>query len=287
MDKTRRPQASSSALTLSTASYNPRVQEWNSSAYHRVSEPQFEWGSRMLSRIHFKGDETVMDAGCGTGRLTAELLDRLPRGHVIAVDISANMLRAAMSHLTPRFGAHVSFLQADLQNLSLEEVVDGIISTAAFHWIPDHDRLFTNMFRALRPGGWLIAQCGGSGNLERLRQRVRATTRSRKFAGFFRGWNDPWNFADPKVITEVLQRIGFVDVSTQLEPAPTTFADAQHLREYLATVSLHRHLAQFPDERLKGLFLDAIVHPYSADDPPFTLDYWRLNISAARPAITN
>jgi len=119
--------------------------EWNSSVYHRLSQPQVTWGKKVLSRLRLRGDETVLDAGCGTGRLTAELLDALPRGRVFALDLSQNMLASARQHL----GARVQFLAADLLHLPFERAFDGIVSTAAFHWVLDHDRLFLNLRRAL------------------------------------------------------------------------------------------------------------------------------------------
>src|SRR5829696_8801002 len=110
-----------------------RAKEWDATTYHRVSNPQFGWGQRVLDRVPLRGDETVVDAGCGSGRLTAELLKRLPRGRVIAVDRSQNMLRAAGEYLRPLFGERVRFVRAGLQSLRLEESVDGIFSTATFH----------------------------------------------------------------------------------------------------------------------------------------------------------
>ena len=140
--------------------------EWNSEVYHRVSNPQFEWGKKVLDRLKLKGDETVMDAGCGTGRLTAELLERLPQGHVLAVDVSQNMLQKAEEFLKPRFDGRVRFVHADLADLRFEAECDGVFSTAAFHWVKDHDALFRGLARALKPGGWIEAQAGGRGNLE-------------------------------------------------------------------------------------------------------------------------
>ena len=120
--------------------------EWEAGTYHRVSTPQVNWGRTVLARLPLTGTETVVDAGCGTGRLTAELLERVPNGHVIAVDRSANMLAEAEAHLAPRFGDRVSFHLADVQDLSLPEPVDAIFSTATFHWVPDHPRLFRALY---------------------------------------------------------------------------------------------------------------------------------------------
>src|SRR5215212_4757515 len=145
-----------------------RSTEWDAASYHRLSAPQFSWGSQVLDRLRLNGDETIIDAGCGTGRLTAGLLERLPRGRVVAVDLSQNMLEEARSHLSPPFGGRVEFARADLAGLPFESAFDGVFSTAAFRWVPDHPRLFRSLYRSLKPGGWLDAQCGGANNIARL-----------------------------------------------------------------------------------------------------------------------
>ena len=135
--------------------------DWNAASYHRVSGPMEEMGLTVLARLQLVGDETVLDAGCGTGRVTAHLVDRLPRGHVIAVDASPAMVAEAREYL----GDRADIRQVDLLELELGEPVDAVFSTATFHWILDHERLFGRLFAALRPGGRLVAQCGGHGNI--------------------------------------------------------------------------------------------------------------------------
>src|SRR5215212_8517559 len=145
-----------------------RTGDWNASRYDKVADPQTRWGAEVLERLPLEGDETVLDAGCGTGRVTELLLARLPRGRVVALDASAAMLEQARGRLA-RFGDQVSYVHADLgQPLPLEEPVDAILSTATFHWVADHDALFANLAPAVRHGGWLVAQCGGFGNIARF-----------------------------------------------------------------------------------------------------------------------
>ena len=170
--------------------------EWDAASYHRLSAPQFSWGSRVLNRLRLNGDETVMDAGCGTGRLTVGLLERLPRGRVVAVDLSQNMLEEARSHLSARFGGQLEFVRADLAALPFEESLDGVFSTAAFHWVPDHPRLFRSLYECLKPGGWLVAQCGGGPNIARLMRRASVLAATEPYAPHFSGWRDSKVFAD-------------------------------------------------------------------------------------------
>src|SRR5882672_7756841 len=138
----------------------PTSREWNAADYHRLSAPQFYWGQRVLSELHLRGDECVLDAGCGTGKLTQLLLQNLPRGRVVGLDLSVNMVTHARPNLQAEFGGRAQFVAANLIALPFHEVFDGIFSTASLHWVLDHNLLFHNLFVALRPGGWLHAQCG-------------------------------------------------------------------------------------------------------------------------------
>jgi trans-aconitate 2-methyltransferase len=261
----------------------PAAAAWDAATYHRVSGPQFEWGQRVLARLTLSGAETVMDAGCGTGRLTALLLERLPRGRVIAVDQSADMLREAREHLLPRYPGRVELLQADLASLELEQACDAIFSTATFHWVTDHERLFARLHRALRPGGRLVAQCGGGENLRRLHERARALRAAPDLAPHFSGWREIWRFEDPASTAARLRGAGFAEIETWLEAAPTCFADALSFRTFIARVVLHPVLARIPDAGARERFLDALVEQASRDTPPFELDYWRLNLAGRKP----
>src|SRR5918994_6898296 len=135
--------------------------DWDATTYARLSAPMTAMGSDVLDRLVLRGDETVLDAGCGTGNVTRLLVERLPRGRVIAVDAAPSMVEQARELLPPA----VDVRRADLLELALDEPVDAILSTATFHWVPDHDRLVANLYAALKPGGRLVAQCGGHGNV--------------------------------------------------------------------------------------------------------------------------
>lgn len=264
-------------------SQDPR--EWNSDAYHQLSEPQLRWGNRVLSWLRLRGDETVLDAGCGTGRVTAELLNLLPRGQVVASDISENMLGTARDHLKPRFAKHVEFVAADSQYLPFDRAFDGVFSTASFHWVRDHDRLFRSVFRVLKPGGWLRAQCGGHGNVQRLMARIAELVAAEpQFAKHLQDYDHPWEFATAETAAERLRRAGFVEIETELEPAAASFADKEEYKQFLATVVLRTHLERITAPNVKEKFLNALAQQAAEDNPAFELDYTRLNLRARRPA---
>lgn len=253
------------------------LREWNSAVYHRLSGPQVSWGKKVLSRLRLRGDEFVLDAGCGTGRLTGELLEVLPRGHVVGVDRSQNMLRSAREHLA-RFAAHVTLVACDLRHLPFQTAFDGIVSTAAFHWVLDHDSLFLHLHGLLVPGGWLEAQCGGGPNVAHLRARADALVATPKYAPYFKDFREPWTFENADEAAATLRRAGFVNVETSVEAAPTILDDAAHYDEFVRNIVLRQHLENLPTPELRSDFMARLTEQAAKDDPPFLLDYWRLNL---------
>ena len=256
--------------------------EWNAASYHKVSGPQTSWGQKVLLRLSVAGDERVIDAGCGSGRLTGELLKRLPGGRLVAIDRSWNMLMTARANLRPIFGDRVSFVQVSLPELPFANWADLVFSTATFHWVKDHDALFTNILRALRPGGRLLAQCGGGPNLAHAHALAEQVMHTDPFAPYFGDWPGPWEFASAETTAGRLQAAGFVEIATSLEEAPTSLATEVDYREFVSTVIYHAHLDRLPDGALKQAFIDRVTELSAQEDPPFTLDYWRLNIQALR-----
>ena len=257
--------------------------EWNATAYHKVSAPQTSWGRKVLSRLTVRGDERAIDAGCGSGKLTGALLERLPRGSMMAIDRSWNMLLTARANLRPAFGSRVTFAQVALPDLPFADVTDLVFSTATFHWVKDHPALFAGIFQALRSGGRLHAQCGGGPNLKRAHELAERIMHAPPFRSFFTQWPGPWEFADAKTTADRLHAAGFVDIDTNLEEAPTILASEEDYREFVTTVIYHPHLERLPSPELKQTFLDRVTELSANDDPPFTLDYWRLNMAARKP----
>jgi trans-aconitate 2-methyltransferase len=244
---------------------NPQPRDWNAESYQRVSAPLEAMGREVLDRLELRGDERVLDAGCGTGRVTAALLERLPRGEVVAVDGSPAMVAEARERLGPRADVRV----ADLTELVLEAPVDAILSTATFHWIADHDRLFERMHAVLKPGGRLVAQCGGEGNVATVQAAI-----DRVAEPALTGWGGPWNFASPAATAARLERLGFTEVRTWPQVVRVEPDDPP---EYLTTVILGSHLERVPAERR-----DAFVAAVLAEMPEPAIEYVRLNLSGRR-----
>lgn len=249
--------------------------DWDARTYHRVSTPHQDWAAALLDRLALRDDETVLDAGCGSGRVTEKLLARVPRGRVIAVDGAPSMVQEARALL----GDRATVLQSDLLQLTLDEPVDAIFSSAVFHWIADHDTLFARLFAVLKPGGRIVAQCGGAGNIARFVEVAEAVGDREPYAPYLGGYRGEgtWQFATAEETAQRLERAGFTDVQTWLQPWDVTPPEPA---AFVRSVCLHPHAERLPAE---------LVDPYISDvlaeaGEPLVLDYVRLNIEARRRA---
>jgi trans-aconitate 2-methyltransferase len=246
------------------------VRSWSGAEYDRLSTPMEAMGREVLERLPLDGSETVIDAGCGSGRVTEALIARLPCGRVVGVDASASMIDAARERLGDRAELHV----ADLVTFDLGLRADAILSTATFHWIADHDALFARLHAHLRDGGRLVAQCGGQGNIASVHAAAREAMAADPYAPHFAGWHGPWNFAAPQDTERRLAAAGFAQSRAWLQERPVT-PDDPHA--YLTEINLGAHLGRLPVQ-LRSAFVDEVIERLSG--PPITIDYVRLNIDA-------
>jgi trans-aconitate 2-methyltransferase len=242
--------------------------EWDARTYDSLPLPHLGWGLRTLGRLPLRGDERVLDAGCGTGRDTEGLLDRLPYGRVVAVDGSVRMLDQLRERLAGRLD-RVDVVHADLTRpLPFDGTVDAVFSVAAFHWIEDHDALFASLASRMRAGARLVSDCGGRGNIAAVNAAV-AEVRGAAPGG--------WEFAGVADTERRLAAAGFTDVEVRLRPDPARFEPGEQLESFLATVILGPDLDRLPAEEHEP-FVKAVAARLA--EP--VVDYVRLEISAVR-----
>jgi trans-aconitate 2-methyltransferase len=251
-----------------------RPREWDAAGYDALPLPHECWGRRLLATLPLTGDETVLDAGAGTGRDTAALLDRLPRGHVVAVDGSAAMLDLLRQRLASVDPGRLTVLQANLSEpLRLAYPVDAVFSVATLHWLPDHPAVFRSLARVLRPGGVLRAEWGGAGNCANVEKALAEVG--------LPPLNAACNFATDTETAGRLRDAGFVDVRTALVPDPARLEPGAQLEAYLGTVVLGSVLESMgpvaAGERAEA------VRQVAARLPGPAVDYVRLQASARRP----
>ena len=260
---------------------NTGPREWDAKTYDQISEPQYQWGLEVLNRLDPQPNESIIDAGCGSGRVTEKLLGRLESGRVVGVDGSAEMIKVAGEKFAG--DDRVTLIISDLLDLTPElleqngspAAVDALFSTATFHWITDHDKLFSRIHSVLRPGGRLVAQCGGEGNVAEHARAIATVATRPQYLEHFEGMAMMWNFANPEETEERLRNAGFEDISCWLENKPV---QPENAYDFTTTVTLGPHLTRLPEEKKRG-FVEAVLE-LSPD--PLVLNYMRLNIDARR-----
>jgi trans-aconitate 2-methyltransferase len=221
------------------------VKLWNAETYEKVAEPQAAWAREIIARSGIRHGDVVLDAGCGGGRVTRKLLELTPK--VIAVDADPNMVAKARATLPESVPVH----HQDLLELDIDDRVDVVFSCAVFHWITDHERLFERLHGVMKPGGRLVAQCGGAGNIQNVLDVVGERP-------------GRWLYAGPDETEQRLRAGGFSEARAWLEPKPTVPED---MAEFIATVILHKD----PDARVNAERVAAQID---------RIDYVRLNIEA-------
>lgn len=255
-------------------------EEWDAATYQRVSGPQLEWGQAVIARIPVRGDEDVVDAGCGTGRVTRLIAERVPEGTVLGLDGSTAMVAEAaerLADLAPR----VRVEHADLTQLELDGVADLVVSTATFHWILDHDNLFARLYAALRPGGRVVAQCGGAGNIAGALAAATEVGAREPYAEHLHGVEERFLFADDATTVGRLINAGFTGANAWLQAIPALFPTVEEGAEFLATVVLRHHLPLLPED-LRAPFAHDVAAARRRDDGTVDIDYVRLNFEATR-----
>jgi trans-aconitate 2-methyltransferase len=240
---------------------------WDAATYDRISAPQFAWSEAILDRLELRGDEVVLDAGCGSGRVTERLLERVPDGRVVALDADADMVRATRERFADE--PRVEVVHQSLLELDLPEPVDAVFSGATFHWVLDHEELFRRLAAATKPGARMSAQCGGEGNIARVKSIA-----ERLYEGDV---PRPWVYASPEDTEQRLRAAGFTDIQAWLQPMPVTPPEPL---TFLEDVILGPYVQTMPEERRRP-YAQAVLDELG--DPP-VLDYVRLNIVARREA---
>ena len=242
------------------------LHKWDAGRYESLPLPHVEWGRRVVGRLDLTGDEHVVEAGAGTRRDAELVLERIPRGHYTAIDGSNDMLGVLRQRLGP-YGNRVTVIEADLNKpLPLTRPADAIFSIATFHWLLDHDRLFAHLAAALRPGGQLVFECGGWGNVAMINAAINEV---------FGQAPRPWNFRGPEETRDALLRAGFAQVEARLRPHPLAFAGRFEFMRYLDTTGI-AYAAAGADAAERAAFVQAVA----ARLPRPIFDHVRLEVTA-------
>jgi trans-aconitate 2-methyltransferase len=240
------------------------------------------WAQQVIDDLGLKGDEVVLDAGCGSGSVTLDLWHKLPNGKIYALDSSPDMINKLRSTLEERSITNIIPMQADLTRFTLNEQVDVVFSNAVFHWIPDDNALFGALARATKPGGRLRAQCGGADNNKRLMTATRDVERREPYSQYLAARVDTRKYRSEAQAIEALQRNGWKNAKANVFPSPVEFDKIDDAVLYLKTIILQQQFSSLPGEMGEQFLREVIDEVIMRHGAPFVADYVRLDMWAER-----
>jgi len=253
---------------------------------------QYRWGQQVLEWRKWNGNETVMDAGCGSGLLTRLLAQKVPRGRIYAVDVDSNMIKQARGNLEDL--ANVELVESNINDVKLPTKLDLIFSNAVLHWVHDHIQVFQHFWNMLNCDGdmrgQLLIQRGGYGNLRRVYALIRRVMKLNEFRMFFTEMNRPWYFAKPDDTTHLLKEIGYTNRRVSLHNDCVSLTNRKIYARFVKTVIMKPFLERLPNDEIRNRFLELFLHEVEnrsnnnmGSQTIWSLDYVRLNIIADKP----
>jgi trans-aconitate 2-methyltransferase len=242
------------------------MQCWNPELYASNSLAQKNWGLELLQKLSLKGDEKVLDIGCGDGKLSAEIASRLPKGSVLGIDMSEDMVKFAREHYPGKQFQNLTFRQADAKALSFESEFDIIFSNAALHWITEHAPMLAGFRKSLKPGGKLLVQMGGKGNAAEIFIVLDSMLKTEKWKPFFTEFTSPYGFYGPEEYGQWLKASGFFPQRLELLKKDMVIKGKKGLSAWIAS-TWHPYTLRVPEE-LREDFVYEIVELFAGSHPP-------------------
>lgn len=241
---------------------------WDARDYHLHASAQAAWGRDLHARLPLRGDERLLDLGCGDGRLTSELAERVPRGEVLGIDADPDMVAFAQTHHTR---ANLSFSRADVRHFAAAGRFDAIVSNACLHWVAEHEAVLHRCRAHLGPGGMILFQMGARGNCAEIADAVRVAAGDSRFTPFLRGFSLPWTFLGPEEYLTFLPRCGFKPRRVELVGKDMVHDSPEELHAWMRTTWMPI-LTRLP-EPLRPELVDAAIATHLRTRPPDALGH--------------
>lgn len=266
---------------------NEKIFRWDSSDYARHSSAQLAWAAELIDKMRLSGRETILDIGCGDGKVTALLAGRVPEGRVTGVDLSADMIAFARETFPCVAFPNLEFMEMDARKLDFENRFDVVFSNATLHWIKDHRPVLEGVRRALKPDGRLLIQMGGKGNAAEILNIIDKLKQDPPWRDLFADFEMPYGFWGVDEYERWLNEAGLTPRRIELIPKTMVQPGRDGLAGWIRTTWLP-YLERVPDD-LKLRFMDEIIdrhleaHPVD-DSGAIRIAMVRLEVEATRPA---
>ena len=239
---------------------------WNAADYAKHSSVQQTWARELITKLKLKGHESVLDIGCGDGKVSAEIAGHLPNGSVLGVDNSDDMIALARTHFPTEKHPNLSFKLADARHLPFETAFDVVFSNAALHWIIDHNPVIASIDKSLKPGGRILLQMGGKGNAEAILATLETLFLKDAWQPYFSEFEFPYGFYDPQEYHSLLNKSALEPVRVELIPKIMSYDDKEGLAGWIRTTWLP-YTQRVPDDK-RDAFIQHIVDQYVEGNPP-------------------
>jgi trans-aconitate methyltransferase len=254
------------SLVTSAATKIKTGLHWNAADYAANSAAQQIWARELIAQLQLRGNEHVLDVGCGDGRVTAELARAVPKGSVTGIDASPEMIRFARKTFPSGKHPNLEFQVMDACRIRLARQFDVVFSSSALHWVADHPAFLRGAAACLRPGGRLMASCGGKGNAQDVFVALRPEIRLKRWREFFRKMEKPYFLYGPADYEKWLPRFGFNSRGVKLSPKDAVYDNRDRFATWLRTTWLP--YTQRVPEDLCEEFIGAVTDRYVAKHPP-------------------
>lgn len=238
---------------------------WNAADYAANSVVQQTWARELIAKLKLRGNEHILDVGCGDGKVTAEIACALPRGSATGVDASPQMIKYAQKTFPSKKFPNLEFHVMDARKIKFDRQFGFIFSNAALHWVDDHPAILSGAASALKPGGRLVVSCGGKGNAHDVFFALRPEMRSARWREFFRKMPVPYFFHAPDDYEKWLPKFGFKINMLKLAPKDVTYDGAEGFSTWLRTTWIP-YVQRVP-ESLREEFIGSVTQRYVAKHP--------------------
>jgi len=233
---------------------------WDATDHRDSSSQQKKWGRELLSKLSLRGDERVLDIGCGDGRLTAEIAALLSAGSALGIDSSHEMIELARSSFPSETHPNLSWEVMDARELSFEDEFDVAFSNAALHWVSEQALVLKGVERSLRGGGLLLFQMGGRGNAANVIEVLVSLLSRDKWGGYFHDFSVPYRFCAPQDYERWLRDAGLRPMRVELVPKDMVHDGPRGLSAWIRTTWLP--FTQRIPEELRDEFIMELVNAY-------------------------
>jgi trans-aconitate 2-methyltransferase len=243
--------------------------KWNPEAYGRSSSAQKRWAEELISKIPIKGDERILDIGCGDGKITAEIASLVPKGSVKGIDNSVEMISFAKGRYPQSRHPNLFFEYGDASALEYADEFDLVVSFACLHWVLDHGPVLLGISRSLKPGGRLFVQFGGRGNADGILRVVNGLISEEGMNRYFEDFAFPYGFFGPEDYTQWLEKAGLRAVRVELVQKEMVQAGIEGLSSWVESTWLP-YIEMVPKELQCDLIRDIAegyvsTHPVDSD----------------------